>query len=142
MTSLALKVYTVVVALICGAALAWSIDQQHAAQAAATNARDWHRLAAATLAHDKATTKANHLLVVRYNHLAHRTTASQAKLLRALKQARTASVAAQPQSTVYNTVPGGTVYAPSATSTATPPVASAPAPTPAPVSSPPTTRTS
>ena len=31
MTSLAIKAYTVVIALVCGAALAWSIDQQHAA---------------------------------------------------------------------------------------------------------------
>ena len=132
MTSVAIKTYTVVIALICGATLAWSINQQHLAATSATDARNWQRLARATVAHDRATAHANHLLVTRYNRLVHRTAAAQRKLVRAVKAAQ--STAAGSQSTVYRTVSGGTVYAPASSSV--------PVPAPAPVSAAPTTRTS
>ena len=134
MTSIAIKTYTVVLALICGGALVWSIDQQHAAAAGAAEVRAWQHVVAATVAHDRATTRANHLLVVRYNALAHKTAQSQAKLLHALSAARTATRAAATQSTVYRTVSGGTTYTPAPATTVTA--------TPAPVSTTPTTRTS
>jgi hypothetical protein len=134
MTSIAIKTYTVVIALICGATLAWSIDQQHVAATSAADARNWQRLARATVAHDRATTHANHLLVTRYNRLVHRTTTAQRKLLRAVKTAQSAAAAASSQATVYHTVPGGTVYAPATSSSSVP--------VPAPVSAPPTTKTS
>ena len=134
MSSVAIKTYTVVIALICGATLAWSINQQHLAATSAADARSWQQLARATVAHDRATTHANHLLVTRYNHLVHHTTAAQKKLLQAVKAAQSAAATTSSQATVYHTVPGGTVYAPASSSVA--------APTPAPVSTPPTTRTS
>lgn len=133
MSSVALKTYTVMVALICGATLAWSIDQQHVAATSSADARSWQHLAKATVAHDRATTRANHLLVARYNRLVHRTAAAQKRLLRAIKDAQAAAPTGTP-ATVYRTVSGGTVYAPSGGTTA--------ATTPAPVSVPPTTRTS
>ena len=143
MTSIAIKTYTVVLALICGGALVWSIDQQKAAAAGAAEVRAWQHVVAATVAHDRATTRANHLLVVRYNGLAHKTAQSQAKLLHALSTARAASRAAATQSTVYRTVSGGTVYTPApATSTTTTAPATTVTATPAPVTTTPTTRTS
>lgn len=140
MTSFAVKVYTVVIALVCGAALAWSIDQQHAAVTAQADARAWQRLAAATVAHDQAITHTNRRLVFRYNRLVHRTTASQRRLIHAIKIANSAA-ATTPAPTVYQTVSGGTVTAPS-TGSATSRPASPTAPAPAPVVTTPTTHTS
>jgi hypothetical protein len=131
MSSIAIKTYTVVIALICGATLAWSIDQQHIAATSAADARNWQQLAKATVAHDRATTHANHLLVSRYNHLVHRTAAAQKQLLRAVKAAQSAAATTGSQQTVYHTVSGGSVYA--STSAAVAPTA---------VSTAPTTRTS
>ncbi len=142
MTSLAIKAYTVVIALVCGAALAWSIDQQHAAVTAQADARAWQRLAAATVAHEKAITHANRRLVVRYNRLVHRTTASQRRLMHAVKVANSAATTAGPQPTVYQTVSGGTVTAPSTGSATSPAPAAPTAPAPAPVVTTPTTHTS
>jgi hypothetical protein len=133
MSSIAIKTYTVVIALICGATLAWSINQQHVAATSAVDARNWQQLAKATIAHDRATTHANHLLVSRYNRLVHRTAAAQKQLLRAVKAAQSAAATAGSQSTVYHTVSGGSVSA----STSGAAVA-----TPTPVSTAPTTRTS
>jgi len=135
MSSVAIKAYTVVIALICGATLAWSIDQQHVAATSAADARSWQHLARATVAHDRATTRANKVLVARYNRLVHRTAAAQKRLLQAIKDAQSAAATAGTPATVYRTVSGGAVSAPSSSaSTATP--------VPAPVSTPPTTRTS
>jgi hypothetical protein len=133
MSSIAIKTYTVVIALICGATLAWSINQQHVAAASAVDARNWQQLAKATIAHDRATTHANHLLVSRYNRLVRRTAAAQKQLLRAVKAARSSAATAGSQSTVYHTVSGGSAYA----STSGAAVAA-----PTPVSTAPTTRTS
>ena len=113
MTSFAVKVYTVVIALVCGALLAWSIDQQHTAATAQTDARAWQRLAAVAVAHDKAITHTNRRLVFRYNRLVHRTAASQRRLIHAVKIANSATTTAASPSTVYQTVSGGTVTAPS-----------------------------
>jgi hypothetical protein len=135
MSSVAIKTYTVVIALICGATLAWSINLQHVTATSAADARNWQLLAQATVAHDRATTRANHLLVSRYNHLVHRTAAAQKQLLRAVKAAQSAAATAGSQPAVYHAVSGGTIYAPSSGGTAA-------APTPVPVSTPPTTRTS
>jgi hypothetical protein len=133
MSSIAIKTYTVVIVLICGATLAWSINQQHVAAASAVDARNWQQLAKATIAHDRATTHANHLLVSRYNRLVRRTAAAQKQLLRAVKAARSSAATAGSQSTVYHTVSGGSAYA----STSGAAVAA-----PTPVSTAPTTRTS
>lgn len=142
MTSLAIKVYTVVIALVCGAALAWSIDQQHAAVTAQADARAWQRLAAATVAHDKAITHTNRRLVFRYNRLVHRTTVSQRRLIHAVKIANSAAAPPASQPTVYQTVSGGTVTAPSTGSATSQPPASPTTPAPTPVVTTPTTHTS
>ena len=141
MTSFAVKVYTVVIALVCGALLAWSIDQQHTAATAQTDARAWQRLAAVAVAHDKAITHTNRRLVFRYNRLVHRTAASQRRLIHAVKIANSATTTAASPSTVYQTVSGGTVTAPS-TGFATSQPASPTAPAPAPVVTTPVTHTS
>ncbi len=142
MTSLAVKVYTVVIALVCGAALAWSIDQQHTAVTAQGDARAWQRLAAATVAHDKAITHANRRLVLRYNRLVHRTAASQRRLVHAIKIANSTATTAASPPTVYQTVSGGTVTAPSTGSATSQPPATPTTPAPTPVVTTPTTHTS
>ena len=73
------------------------------------DARAWQRLAAATVAHDKAITHANRRLVFRYNRLVHRTATAQRRLMHAVKVANSAATTAGSQSTVYQTVSGGTV---------------------------------
>ena len=133
MSNVVIKVYTVLIALVCGATLAWSIDQQHVAAASAADARSWQQLAKATVSHDRATTRANHVLVARFNRLVHRTAAAQKRLLQAIKDAQSAAATAGTPATVYRTVSGGTVYGPSSGGAT---------PAPASVSTPPTTRTS
>jgi hypothetical protein len=135
MGSNAIRIYTLLIGLICGLAVAWTLDQQHAAASAQADARRWQQLAVATVAHDRATTRKNHKLVRQYNTLVSRTTRSQHRLLQAMQEAQAQSTAAQ-QATVYRTVSGGTVYVPSSSKSA--------APTPAPVTTttPPVTRTS
>ena len=139
MGSLAIRTYTLVIGLICGCAVAWTLDQQHAAASAQADTRRWQQLAAATVTHDRTTTRVNHRLVRRYNKLVADTTRSQHRLLHAIRAERAQSAAAQ-QATVYRTVSGGTVY----TTTPSASGSGSAAPVPAPVNNPtpPVTRTS
>lgn len=133
MTNTALRVYTTVIALICGGAVAWSIHQSSITTAWQADARSWHSLAAQAVAHDRLTTRSMHQMVVRYDHLVVRTRRSQHKLLVSIKKAQKAGAA------VTTTVPT-TSYSTSLVSAA--PAVSAPAPVavaPAPA---PTTHTS
>lgn len=132
MTNTAIRVYTTVIALICGGAVAWSIHQSSITTAWQADARSWHALAAQAVAHDRLTTRSMHQMVVRYDRLVVRTRRSQHKLLVSIRKAQRAGAAATAS------VPAAS-YTPSLVSA---PVASAPAPVavaPAPA---PTTHTS
>lgn len=134
MTAAALRIYTAIVALVCGGAVVYSIDQQQIAASAAADARTWQAAAQRTVRHDRATLRANRLMVRRYNLLVRRTRQSERHLMAALASARsqTAAPAYAAQSTVYRTVSTGSA----------PVAAPVSAPVPAPVSTPPTTKTS
>jgi hypothetical protein len=134
-TSIALRIYTAVVALVCGGAVAYSIDQQRVADAAAAQAATWQAQAFRSASHDAATLYMSRRMVRRYNLLVRRTRASERRLVAALNASRSSAIASYaPQSTVYHTVATGSAPVAAPVST--------PAPTPAPVSSPPTTKTS
>jgi hypothetical protein len=125
MTSRALRIYTAAIALICGAAVAWSIHQGSVASAWQADARSWHALAAQAVAHDQLTTRSLRTTVVRYDRLVVRTRRSQHRLLGTIAKARAGAAAARlPATPSYSTVP---LPAPSAPAPA--PVAPAPAPT-------------
>jgi hypothetical protein len=134
MTNTALRVYTTVIALICGGAVAWSIHQSSITTAWQADARSWHALAAQAVAHDRATTRSMHQMVVRYDRLIVRTRRSQRKLLVSIKKAQRAGAAATATvpTTSYST---SLVAAPSVSAPA--PVAVAPAPAPTTHTSPP-----
>jgi hypothetical protein len=129
MTNTALRVYTTVIALICGGAVAWSIHQSSITTAWQADARSWHSLAAQAVAHDRATTHTMRAMVARYDKLIIRTRRSQRKLLVSIKKAQqagaaaTAAVAAPSYSTSL-------VSAPAAVSAPAPVAAPAPAPAP------------
>ena len=88
MTNTALRVYTTVIALICGGAVAWSIHQSSITTAWQADARSWHSLAAQAVAHDRLTTRSMHQMVVRYDQLVVRTRRSQHKLLVSIRKAQ------------------------------------------------------
>jgi hypothetical protein len=121
MTSTGLRIYTTVIALICGAAVAWSIHQASLASSWQTDARSWHAVAQRTVKHDRLTAARMRHLVGRYNRLVLRTRRSEKRLLAGLQT----SAAARPSSF-------STISAP----------VSAPAPVAAPAPAPPTTHTS
>jgi hypothetical protein len=127
MTNTALRVYTALIAVICGGAVAWSIHQSSIATAWQADARSWHTLAAQAVAHDHTTTRSMRKMLAQYNHLVVRTRKSQHKLLVAIAKAQkagastTASVAAAPS---YSAV-----SLPAASAPAPAPVSPAPAPT-------------
>jgi hypothetical protein len=125
MTSTALRVYTTVIALICGGAVAWSIHQSSITAAWQADARSWHTLAASAVTHDRLTTRQMHTLVVRYDHMIVRTRRSQRKLMTAIVKAQRsgASAASVPQSTTFSSV-----AAPAASVAAAPVAVAAPAP--------------
>ena len=129
MTNTALRVYTTVIALICGGAVAWSIHQSSITTAWQADARSWQTLAAQAVTHDRATTRSMHQMVVRYDRLIVRTRRSQRKLLVSIKKAQRAGAAATTAvpTTSYST---SLVAAPAVSAPA--PVAVAPAPAPAP----------
>ena len=77
MTNTALRVYTTVIALICGGAVAWSIHQSSITTAWQADARSWHSLAAQAVAHDRLTTRSMHQIVARYDRLIVRTRAAR-----------------------------------------------------------------
>jgi hypothetical protein len=125
MTSTGLRIYTTVIALICGAALAWSIHQTSLASAWQADARSWHAVAQRTVTHDRVTTDRMRHLVIRYNTLVVRTRRSERKLLAGMRRAQTAGAQ----------LPSVPSFASAAAPTSSAPVA-APAPAP------PTTHTS
>jgi hypothetical protein len=134
MTNPALRVYTTVIALICGGAVAWSIHQSSITTAWQADARSWHSLAAQAVAHDRSTTLGMHRLVVRYDRMIVRTRRSEHKLLIGIAKAQQAGAAASSATTTAS-------YTPVATA---PVGVSAPAPAPVAVAAPPppTTHTS
>lgn len=136
MTSRGLRLYTAVVAMVCGLAIALGIQSYQAAAASdhwraawRAEARSWRSVAHRSIAANAASDRRYRALVGRYNHVVRATRRSQRQLLQALQVARSA-----PPPPVYT--PGPVVYR------------SIPAPAPAPavpasVPSPaPTTRTS
>jgi hypothetical protein len=129
MTSRALRIYTAAIALICGAAVAWSIHQSSIASAWQADARSWQGLAARAVAHDRLTARNMHLLVARYDRLVVRTRRSQHRLVVTIGRARAGAAAA------------ASAPAPSF-SPASLPAASAPAPVPVAPAPAPTTHTS
>ena len=122
MTSTGLRIYTTIIALICGAAVAWSIHQASLASSWQTDASSWHAVAQRTVKHDRLTTARMRHLVGRYNRLVVRTRRSEKRLLAGLQAS---SAVAQPSS--FSTISS--------------PV-SAPAQVAAPAPAPPTTHTS
>ncbi|HUZ84492.1 MAG TPA: hypothetical protein VMU66_07350 [Gaiellales bacterium] len=120
MTKTALRVYTVVAALVCALAVAYALQQERLTAASRSQMVAWQTLAKQMVAHDKAVTREAKLLTVRYNALVRDTGRSQRKLIAALRQARSAalhSASAAPASvSAYTTV-----------------ASSGPAPAPAPV---------
>jgi hypothetical protein len=132
MTNSALRIYTTVIALICGGAVAWSIHQSSITTAWEADARSWHSLAAQAVAHDRVTTRGMHRLVARYDRLIVRTRRSEHKLLIGIAKAQQAGAAASSTNTT-------TSYAPLAVA---PAPMSAPAPVAVAAPPPPTTQTS
>ena len=132
MTNSALRVYTTVIALICGGAVAWSIHQSSITTAWQADGRSWHVLAAQAVAHDRLTTRSMHRLVLRYDRLIVRTRRSEHKLLMSIAKAQQAGAATSAATTTAS-------YAPLA---AAPVGVSAPAPVAVAAPPPPTTHTS
>jgi hypothetical protein len=127
MTSAGLRIYTTVIALICGGAVAWSIHQASLASSWQADARSWHSVAQRTVAHDHMTAAHMRRLVGRYNELVIRTRRSERRLLSAMRRSQ-ANGAAMPTG--------------SFTSVAAPISATASAPVAAPAPAAPTTKTS
>jgi hypothetical protein len=125
MTSTGLRIYTAVIALICGAAVAWSIHQSSLASSWQADARSWHSVAQRTVWHDRQTSTRMRHLVTRYNRLVIRTRRSEQTLLAGIRRAQ-ASGAAVPTASFAS---------------AAAPIA-APAPVASPAPAPPSTHTS
>lgn len=126
MTSAGLRIYTTIIALICGAAVAWSIHQASLASSWQADASSWHAVAQRTVTHDRATARQMRHLVVRYNRLVVKTRRSERKLLAGIQNAQTGG-------TQLPSAPGFATLSSPATS---------PAPVAAPAPAPPTTHTS
>jgi hypothetical protein len=81
MTSATLKVYTAVVAVVCAAAIAWSINQSAAAASWRSEVSRWQTVAQSTVVHDRHTVRRYRALARRYNALVVSTRQSQRRLL-------------------------------------------------------------
>lgn len=103
MTSTGLRIYTTIIALICGGAVAWSIHQASLASSWQADAASWHAVAQRTVTHDRVTTKQMHHLTARYNTLVVRTRHSERKLLASIRNAQ-AGGAALPSTPSFATV--------------------------------------
>jgi hypothetical protein len=123
MNSFAVKLYTVVVAVLCAAAVAWTINQSSAASAWRTEAQAWQSAARRTVVQERAVSQRYRHLARQYNQLVVRTRRSQHTLIARMQTAQ----AVLPAGSTSGSVPA-----------AAPVAASAPAPAP----SAPTTRTS
>ena len=91
MTSTGLRIYTTIIALICGGAVAWSIHQSSLASSWAADSRSWHAVAQRTVQHDQATSAHMRRLVHRYNRLIIKTRRSERKLLAAVRNGQASS---------------------------------------------------
>jgi len=107
MTSLALRIYTAAIAVICAGAVAWSLHQGSVASAWKADAGSWHALAAQAVA--------------RYDRLVIRTRRSQHALLAAIGKARAGAAQA--------ILPATPSFSAAALPVAPAPVPVAPAPT-------------
>jgi hypothetical protein len=108
MNSVAHRLYTVAVALICGIAIAYTIDQQHRAATWQTEAQGWQQLAAQTVQRDRVANRRIRVLVRRYNQLVVDTRSSQRRLLNATRlstSSTTASASTGFSGTGSSTVP-------------------------------------
>jgi hypothetical protein len=121
MTSLALRIYTAAIAVICAGAVAWSLHQGSVASAWKADAGSWHALAAQAVAHDRLTTRDLRATVVRYDRLVIRTRRSQHALLAAIRKARAGAAQA--------ILPATPSFSAAALPVAPAPVPVAPAPT-------------
>lgn len=147
MTSWGLRLYTLVVAVVCTAALAFAIHSQNVTAAWKKEVRGWKDVAESATEHDRQSVRQLHNLARRYNRLISDTRRSEAGLLRtirdsyrrehaairaqqALRQALAAGVFSAAGSTG-----AGTVSAPSAVVGVQPPSASQPVAVPAPTPS-------
>lgn len=102
MASTGIRIYTALIAIICGAAIAWSIHQSSIASAWQADSLSWHAIAQRIVLHDRLTTRQMRRLVVQYDHLVVRTRRSQTRLLADIRKAervRAASISV-PQQTV------------------------------------------
>jgi hypothetical protein len=126
MTSTGLRIYTTIIALICGGAVAWSIHQASLASSWQADAASWHAVAQRTVQHDRVTSRRMRHLASRYNLLVVRTRRSERKLIASIRNAQ-AGGAALPSTPSFASVSSS---APSA------------APVAAPAPAPPTTHTS
>ena len=124
MTSTALKLYTTVVAVLCAAAIAWTINQSTAAAAWRNEALSWQTTVQRTLAREQAVNRRYQRLAVRYNRLVVDTRRSQKRLIAHMQTAQAAPAASV----------GSSLAAPAPASVAVPAPAAAP--------SAPTTKTS
>jgi hypothetical protein len=125
MTSTGLRIYTTIIALICGAAVAWSIHQSSLASSWQADARSWHAVTQRTVLHDRQTSIHMRHLVGRYNRLVVKTRRSEHKLLASIRNGQAT---------------GAQLPSPSFAGISAP--ISAPAPVAAPAPAPPTTHTS
>lgn len=110
----AIRIYTVGVAVLCGASLAYGLEGQNAAEVWQTQAARWQASAKHTIVADRATRRRMNRLVHRYNNLVRSTNASQKALLSRVQTGG---------GTVYKTIPASTM------STVPAPVSSPPTPT-------------
>ena len=154
MTTWALRLYTLVVAIVCTAALAFAIHSQNASTAWKKELHGWKDVADRAAERDQEAARNMRQLANRYNDLVGDTKRSQAKLLKALRQSHKReldAIRAQQQlqqalaaravsgTTSYSGV--STVVVPTVSSAGVPAVAAVPppvaVPTPTPSSSPP-----
>lgn len=90
MTDTALKVYTAVIALVCFAAIAWSINQTTTANAWSAEAGNWQTTARQTTEHDRQLARQYRRLERRYNRLVVTTRRAQKKLISSMAAAQAA----------------------------------------------------
>jgi len=126
-TNTVLKLYTLVIAITCAVAVAWSISQSNAAAAWRSEAANWQTTAQQTVAQNRLAVRRYRRLTHRYDHLVVATRKAQRKLIAQMQASSVASVSSP---------------APAVSSGVS--VAAAPAPAPAPVATAvaPTTHTS
>jgi hypothetical protein len=128
-TNTVLKLYTLVIAITCALAVAWSISQSNAAVAWRSEAATWQTTAQRTVAQNRLTVRRYRRLTHRYDNLVVATRKAQRKLIAQMQASSVAAV-----SSPVPAVSSGVSVA----------AAPAPAPAPAPVATTvaPTTHTS